>query len=184
MVHRTTSFAAHDVTLLHAIPCTALERTLVDLADVLAYAQLRAVFDRLRRMDLPRLQAARARAGKRHGSPKLTHLLERDEPHTRSELERRFLRFATRHGLPRPDRINARVGGLEVDVSYDEQRVVVELDGRAFHQRADQMRADRHRDVRLHLAGRVPYRLVWEDLNPFGEDATAATLKALLARRL
>ncbi len=182
-VHRAHGFDARDLTTRLAISTTALERTLVDLADVLTYPELRHVFDRLRRLDAGRLEAARARAGKRRGSPKLTHLIERDEPHTRSELERRFLRFARHHAIRRPDRLNARLGASEMDARYDAERVVVELDGRAFHRRGDQMRADRRRDAALHLAGWIPHRIVWEDLNPFDAPATAATLATLLSSR-
>ncbi len=183
VVHRTTGFDPADVTMRWSIPTTALERTLVDLADVLGYLELRRVFDKLRRLDLGRLAAARERAGKRRGNPKLAHLVERDEPHTRSELERRYLRFAAGYGLRRPDRVNGRRGGYEVDFAYDAERVAVELDGRAFHTRGDQVREDHRRDADLHVAGWISHRLVWEDLNPFEADATAARLEAVLASR-
>lgn len=183
IVHRARGFDPCDLTTRWALPTTALERTLVDLADVLTYLELRRVFDKLRRVDLPRLAAARARAGKRHGAPKLTYLVERDEPHTRSELERRYLRWAAAYGIRRPDRINARRHGYEIDCVYEAERVAVELDGRAFHTRGDQVRADHDRDADLHLAGWISHRLVWEQLNPFEAGATAERLKAVLAAR-
>ncbi len=150
---------------------------------MLTYPELRRVFDQLRRFDAARLGAARARAGKRRGAARLTHLLERDEPHTRSELERRFLRFVDAHGIPRPDALNARRHGHEIDCVYHRERLALELDGRAFHTRGEQVRADHRRDADLHLAGWISHRLVWEDLNPFEAGATAARLLAVLAAR-
>jgi very-short-patch-repair endonuclease len=54
---------------------------------------------------------------------------------TRSELEDAFLAFVQRHGLPTPE-TNQIVAGYEVDVLWREQRLIVELDGREFHENA------------------------------------------------
>lgn len=183
IVHRAPGFHVEDTAVRWGIPTTSSARTLVDLADVLTYPDLRRVFDELRRVDLAGLAAARARAGKRRGAPSLTHLLERDEPHTRSELERRFLRFVDRAGIRRPDALNVRRHGYEIDCAYEPERVAVELDGRAFHTRGDRVRDDHRRDAHLHLAGWISHRLVWEDLNPFEAGATATQLSAVLAKR-
>ncbi len=183
IVHCARAFHPDDVTTRWSIPTTSTARTLVDLADVLDYAELRRVFDGLRRLDPERLAAARDRAGQRRGARKLTHLLERDEPHTRSALERRYLRFAAAHGIRRPDAVNVLRHGYEIDCSYVAERVAVELDGRAFHTRGADVRADHHRDAELHLAGWVVHRITWEELNPFEAPATADRLAALLAMR-
>ncbi len=180
-VHRCPSLHRDDVTTRWTIPVTTIERTIVDLAGVLTYPDLRAALDQLRHVDLGRLAAARERAGKRFGSAQLAHLVERDEPHTRSELERRFLRSVLARGLARPDHVNTRLGGFEVDFRYDAARLVVEVDGRAYHQRRDQMRTDRGRDGDLLLAGWTPLRLVWEDLGPFETEALDR-LARMLAR--
>ena len=64
---------------------------------------------------------------------------------TRSELEEKFLEFLDTAGLPRPQ-INVLRRGLEVDCLWREQRLVVELDGRAFHATRAASRRDRERD--------------------------------------
>jgi hypothetical protein len=51
---------------------------------------------------------------------------------TRSRAERRMLSLVERAGLPRPLR-NTLVGGHEVDLHWPEHRLVVEVDGFAFH---------------------------------------------------
>lgn len=53
----------------------------------------------------------------------------------------------------------------------------VELDGRAFHARRREMRADRHRDADLQALGFRVLRLVWEDLY---DDQAVATIARLL----
>lgn len=43
--------------------------------------------------------------------------------------------------------------GHEADRVYGDARLIVELDGRAYHERRAQMRADRNRDMDHQLAG-------------------------------
>ena len=80
---------------------------------------------------------------------------------TRSELERRFLRVCHEAGLPPPS-VNVPVAGFEVDAVWWSQRLVVELDGHAFHRTRTAFERDRIRDAALQVAGyrvlRVTYR--------------------------
>ncbi len=170
VMHRS-KLDPQDVTTRYGLRVTRIERTLVDLADVLSWRELAAVTDRLRRVDVPALEAARTRAGRRVGATRSRQLLERELPHTRSEFEREFVRFRRRQALPAPLALNRRVGPFEVDVLYP--GLALELDGRAFHARRDQMRADRLRDAELQALGFKVLRLVWEDL--FDEEAAATT---------
>jgi very-short-patch-repair endonuclease len=108
-------------------------------------------------------------------------LIDADDAHTKSEFERRFLRFLAAHDLPRPDALNIRVAGHRADCVFREQRLVVELDGRAFHRRRAQMRADRQRDTDYQLAGHRVLRLVWDDLHPGDAPRTADRVRRMLA---
>jgi predicted transcriptional regulator of viral defense system len=176
-VHRVASLDERDVVRHPLVAATRHARTIIDLAAILPRPEFRAVVDRIRRLDVQALRAAWARAPRARGAKNLRRLLGRLEAHTRSEFERRFLRFCRRHGVPLPDAVNSPVAGALVDCRYEAARVLVELDGRAFHARQDQMRADRRRDRRA-LRGRyVTVRLVWEDLD---DDAAAATVEDLL----
>ncbi|MCW3011452.1 MAG: hypothetical protein JWO90_1856 [Solirubrobacterales bacterium] len=177
-VHRMARLYAVDVARHPLLAVTTPARTIVDLASVLTWPELRGVADRVRLLDVAAIRQAQGRATDRRGAVKLRRLCERLEAHTKSEFERRFLRFCRRHGVPLPDAVNARVGGVLVDCRYAAQRVVVELDSRAFHARQGEMREDRRRDRKLLREGVVTVRLVWEDLD---DDAAAATVEDLLA---
>ena len=71
---------------------------------------------------------------------------------TRSELEERFLLFCAEHGIVSP-RVNALVAGLEVDFYWPRLKLVVEVDGSAFHRTRAAFERDRRRDTRLATAG-------------------------------
>ena len=180
-VHCTRNLGPEDVVTLGRIPTTRQPRTLLDLADVVAYQTLRAIADDQRRLDPDALLAAQARAPNKAGAPSIARLLEAGRHHTRSEFERRFLRFCAAQSVTRPDATNVMVGRHRVDALYVRQRLAVELDGRATHARRTQMRQDRLRDGDLQLAGVRVLRLVWEDLDRDEAERTAARVRALLA---
>jgi very-short-patch-repair endonuclease len=181
VVHRVRHLDRLDVRPAGLLRVTRIPRTVIDLADVVDWEELRAAVDTLRWFSPAQLRAAQRRAPGRAGRALVERLLEADEAHTKSELERRFLRLVRRHGLPRPDGLNVRVAGLKADCHYREPRVVVELDGRAFHQRRRQMAADRLRDERYQLSGHRVQRLLWDDFHPVVEAATSERVAQMLA---
>ena len=97
----------------------------------------------------------------------------RDAAHgTASELERRYVKEVHRpHGLPRmaqqlPRPVRSADGGVgtgRVDVAYEAQRVVVELDGRLGHVGEGAFR-DRRRDNVNQLDGWATLRFGWHDV--------------------
>jgi len=143
VVHRTRHLDPQDVVTLGRLPVTRQPRTLVDLADVLSYPELRGIADGLRRLDLDAVAAAQRRAPNRRGAARVARVLASDRMRTRSAFERRYLRFCTTHRLPRPDATNVMHAGHEVDALYTAARLAVELDGRAHHDRRAHMRQDR-----------------------------------------
>ncbi len=181
-VHRVRHLDAPDVAWNGLIRVTRIPRTYVDEADRLDYAGLRRLADRQRGIDPAAIRAAQRRSPNRRGAAKLTRLLERDDPRTKSELERLFLRHCDGNGLRRPDGLNARVSGYAVDALYVQERLAVELDGRAYHERRAQMAADRRRDADLQLAGLAVLRLVWDQFGPGDEVTTARLVRAMLTR--
>jgi len=181
VVHRTRNLDPTDVITLGLIPVTRPPRTLLDLADIVPYGALRAIADAQRSVDGQALRAAQQRAPNKAGAPSITRLLDADRGHTRSEFERRFLRFCQTRGVALPEATNVVVAGHQVDALYARERLAVELDGRATHARRAQMRADRRRDADLQLAGLRVLRLVWEDLDPDEAAVTRRRILALLA---
>lgn len=186
VVHRTRHLDRVDLFHTRPFRVTTIPRTLVDLADVLEWDTFRALADSRPRLDVRAIARAQARCPKRPGSPLVTRLIEADDAHTKSEFERRFLRFVTAHDFPRPDLLNEWVAGHKADCVYrfrdgrSPRGLVVELDGRAYHERRAQMRADRHRDTDYQLAGYLILRLVWDDLHPSEVPRTARRLRRLL----
>lgn len=82
---------------------------------------------------------------------------------TRSDLEDRFAALLDAHGLPHP-RHNARVHDFEVDAYWPAARLVVELDGYAFHHTRDAIQRDHDRDNELELAGYRVLRFTYDDV--------------------
>lgn len=180
VVHRATRLERKDVFHPHPLRVTTIPRTLVDIADVLPWPEFRTAADSLPQLHLARIRQAQERAPGRRGAPLVTRLLDASDAHTKSEFERRFLRFLTGHSLARPDDLNVKVAGHKADCVYYQARLVIELDGRAFHRRRDQMRADNQRNRDYQLAGYRILRLVWDDLHPDEARSTVETIVQML----
>lgn len=168
-VHRARRLHPDDVTVRDGIPVTTVARTLVDLTDVLGSDRvLRAIREAefLRLLDHQAVNAAVERA---HGRKRLTVLTQAIAAHTpgqivREELEHLFLELVRAAGLPPPEtnvRINARGRRYEIDCLWREQRVAVELDGRAAHARTTAFESDRRKDAALSAIGLRPLRFTW-----------------------
>jgi very-short-patch-repair endonuclease len=82
---------------------------------------------------------------------------------TRSEMEERFLARCDEHGLPRPE-VNTRIEGEEVDFAWRDAKLIVEVDGYAYHRSPTAFESDRERDVKLVLAGWRVLRFTWTQL--------------------
>jgi very-short-patch-repair endonuclease len=129
----------------------------------------------------PAIDAALARGPHRPGAGALRALLQRlaGPVITRSEAERRLHRLIAAAGLPRPA-ANVVVAGYEVDVVWPTHRLVVELDGFAFHGHRVAFERDRRRDARLVAAGYRVMRVTWRQLTD-EQLAVAAALGGALA---
>lgn len=181
-VHRARRMDPRDIERHGQLVVTRGPRTVLDLAELLDYDALRPIVDRMRRFDVEAVRAAQARVPGKRGAALVRRLCGRMEAHTRSEFERRYLRFCVASGLPLPDAVNERAGGLLVDCIYRSAGIVVELDGRAFHSRQDQFKADRRRDRKLLARRQSTVRLVREDLDDEDSAETARDLRKILIR--
>ena len=153
----------------NGIPVTTVARTLVDLTDVLGRDRLlRAIREAefLRLLDLDALNAAVQRA---HGRRRLRRAEGGARRHTpgqivREELEHRFLELVREAGLPPPEtnvKVTPAARRYEIDCLWREQRVAVELDGRAAHARTTAFESDRRKDAALNAIGLRPLRFTW-----------------------
>jgi very-short-patch-repair endonuclease len=74
-----------------------------------------------------------------------------------------MLALIARAGLPRPI-ANARVLGMEVDLLWPSERVVVEFDGWAAHGHRAAFERDHRRGQVLNAAGYRVFRVTWRQL--------------------
>lgn len=187
-VYTNRTLGPEDITEIDGIPVTSASRTLVDLAgmvqpDHLAKALREA--DRLQSLDIMGIERVLARTahrtGKGHKAMKeALHQYAALAPHdTRSTLEDDFLRLIHQAHLP-PPQTNVDVNGLRVDALWPTQRVVVELDGLAYHLNRHAFQNDRDRDRKLQLAGYKVFRYTHRDLTR-GRETVMRDLRALLA---
>jgi predicted transcriptional regulator of viral defense system len=144
-----------ETVVISGIPVTSVSRTLLDLAAVLSKRQLERAMNEaevLRLTDRLSLPDLLERYPRRRGTAVLRTLLRDDAASpgvTVKELEERFVAFVDRHGLPQPRRnadIAAQGRFFRVDCLWPEQRVIVELDGRAVHGTREAFEKDRERD--------------------------------------
>jgi very-short-patch-repair endonuclease len=130
-----------------------------------------------------RLAALLARYPGRAGTPKLRELLgdSRRPALARSEAEERFLELVRRAGLPEPES-NVPLHGYELDFLWRDERLVVEIDGFAFHTGRAAFEADRRRDADLAARGIHVVRVTWLQVTQEPE-ATLVRLAQALAER-
>ncbi len=159
VVHRARSIDRADLRGFHGLPVTAPARTFLDVAPGLNERDLERGFDEAlarRVMRLSEVQAMLERHPGRPGVARLRALVgdDRARTMTRSEAEERFFALTRRAELPRPA-VNARLHGFEVDFLWHHERVVVEIDGMAYHKLTRGARA-RSRTRRAATGGGVP----------------------------
>jgi very-short-patch-repair endonuclease len=154
---RRSNLEPRDITTHRAIPITTPARTIIDVATTLKGRPLEHALDRAEQLRL--LDFAELR--NRPIPPSLRAVLSLyAATTTRSELEERFLRLRDTHGIPRPQ-TNVLIEGIEVDFVWRDRRLIVEVDGYAYHRSPTAFEADRERDVTLATKGWRVLRFTW-----------------------
>lgn len=186
--HRRAALLRRDVTAVKGIPCTSVARTLFDLAGLVGADELRRAIEEsqvLRLFKLPVIEELIDRNRGHGGVARLRLGIEDLDPqivHTRSSLERRFLTLCRRAKLPTPEvNVLLRLGGhtFEADFVWRDASLIVETDGRQFHDTASAFERDRVRDQRLILAGWRVLRCTWRQVVQEPNDL-ARTLRTVL----
>lgn len=171
-------------------PHVRLDHAGVDVAsrerDPFALVAVLADLCQTRRTAPPRLLEVIAARGKIRRRSLLNEVLTDLGRGTCSVLEREFLhRVELPHGLPAPTRQSPRrTPGLTAlhDVEYADLGLVVELDGRLFHDTAGQRDRDLDGDLLVATLGPATVRLGWGQVLD-RPCLTAAGLIAVLRRR-
>lgn len=195
-VHLVPYPAPGEVRTAYGIPCTTVDRLLVDLAGVQGIDQLRdaaAMAATLRMLDIAAVDAVLATGPKRRGAPALRTVLDEWRPvadaakHStiRSLFEAKLLPLVAVAGLPIP-KVNARVRTdervLEVDLLWPTERLVLEADSRKHHAIEVAFEEDHRRSRELIAADYEVLRVTWKEVEREPE-AVFAVLRARLVAR-
>ena len=162
---------ARDVSGFQGLPALTRPAAIVDCLRLLARPDAAALLDRSLQQgwitvdDLARRISSR---GRRRGTPQLRSLLDGVVGGERSAAERVLT------GLLREGGVTGWTANVEIrdgtgligvaDVAFPEARLVVEVDGLAYHVTPDRFQHDRHRQNRLIAAGWTVLRFTWRDL--------------------
>jgi very-short-patch-repair endonuclease len=134
-----------------------------------------------RHAQLRQLWSAHLRNTGRYGSPAARLLLQAADDGTKSQAERLFTRLLNVSGIS-GWKANQIVIGYETDVVFDGAKVVVEVDGFAFHTDPESFERDRRKQNALVLAGYQVLRFTWLDLTEYPERVVALVQRAISAR--
>jgi len=159
VIHRSSSLASSALTVRDRIAVTTPARTIADLR--------RATDPLVVRRAIRQANFKRLDIGNEGG-----HTGER------SELERRFLRFCHRNGLPLPE-VNVPIPPYTVDFLWRRASLVVETDGWQAHSGHQAFEDDRARDAFLRTLGYEVLRFTWRQL-----ETDSVSVLALLRRYL
>jgi uncharacterized protein DUF559/putative AbiEi antitoxin of type IV toxin-antitoxin system len=154
---RESRIHPEDRAEIDAIPVCSVARVLLDLAGIWDGERVGRVWeeaDRLGVLELRAMEQACERAQGRKGSGRIRQLIvaAREPVRTRSHLEDRFAVFCREWGLPAPV-FNCLVLDREVDALWPRERLIVEMDGFAFHGHRAAFERDRARDAAFQVAG-------------------------------
>jgi very-short-patch-repair endonuclease len=182
-IHRVMELPPDQITMRGNLPLTTPARTICDLA---ATEPLRDVEAALAEARIHRLATDRqitqviTRAPTRPGAPIIRSLLEQedDSGYTRSKAERLLRDLIAKANLERP-LFNEPILGYVVDAVWPKQRVVVEVDGYAYHHHRAAFERDRRRDQQLIAAGYTVIRVTWIQLRDRPIETIASIVKTL-----
>lgn len=154
------------------LPLTPPAQTLLDIASVVRFTELRralAEAEYLRLVTLDEVEAVLGRG--KPGSARLRAALQCHRPElarTKSLLEERFVLLCERYSVT-PPAVNVWIGRWQVDAVWFEHKVAVELDSRAAHDLPSRLEEDHQRDLELRAASYTVLRYTWRQLRDEAE---------------
>ena len=182
-VHRTAFLDDRDRRLWRGIPVTSPARALLDCAAVMPERGVRRLVREAfakRLVSLAELVDILKRLGPRRGSRRLATIVATGYVPTRSVLEDVVVDLLDRGGFARPDvNVPLRLSGRVVvpDFRWPEARLVLEADGRAFHDHKVGREDDAERQALLEAHGDRVLRVTWDQAMRRREQ-TLARLRA------
>lgn len=177
-----------EMTLVSGVLCTTLLRTTIDCLLWLPEEAGRGLLtDALQRhvLDLDTVRTALRQTGQRHGLARAWAVLRDVSGGAHSEAEvlaHRILRKSGIAGWSANVEVYDAMGLIGVvDVLFAAARLVLEIDGRAYHSDDAAFQRDRSRQNRLVAAGFRVVRFTWEDLVRRPDEVAQVVRSLLLA---
>ncbi len=167
-VHRARSLDPIDAWRHRGIPVTTIERAILDMAATATDRTVRRVMSRAQAKRLTnarRLAAILDRTGARPGRARFARVLAAGPPATRTELEDRVHDLILAGGFAPPDvNVALHLDGrrLVPDFRWPAQRLIVEADGRRWHDDPQARADDEERQALLEQHGERLVRVTWE----------------------
>ncbi|HET9104305.1 MAG TPA: DUF559 domain-containing protein [Solirubrobacteraceae bacterium] len=168
--HRTKTLMRADVRRHRGLRVTSPARTLNDLRPRLSERQYVRLINDARLKGLLNADAAAA----------LHPDARAEQPPSRSVFEDEVA-SALRHGGFPDFQVNVRLFGREVDLLFEAQKLIVELDGWAYHSDRDAHERDRVKDAQALARGYVTVRITWRRWRSARAEVMAE-LEAVLRR--
>jgi hypothetical protein len=154
LIHRSSSLTSSAFEVHERIAVTTPARTIADLRRTESDGLLRSA---IRVANYRRLEIGN----------------EGGEAGERSELERRFLRFCHRNGLPQPE-VNVSIPPYTADFVWRRHGLIVETDGWRAHRGRQAFEDDHARDAFYRRLGFEVLRFTWRQLED--DPVSALTL--------
>lgn len=189
-VHRRLTLPAADVWTRSGMRVTSPGRTLLDIAADLTEQELRRVVRRAQvegHANLRQILDVLSRGAGARGAPALRGAIAGGAAPTRSELEDVVLELIDRATEERPE-MNARIRlagrrPVEVDFLWRTRRLVIEADGRAWHDDPVTRELDAAKQAALEAAGYRVLRITWNQAIREPQETIARIRAALAATR-
>jgi predicted transcriptional regulator of viral defense system len=151
----------HDRIRHKRLPVTPPPQTLLDIAGMLRFTDLRRALAEAEYLRLVTLEEVAEVLGRgKPGSAALRLAIECHRPElarAKSLMEERFVLLCERYCLI-PPAINVWIGRWQVDAVWFEHKVAVELDSRLAHDIPSRLEEDHQRDLELRAVGYVVLR--------------------------
>jgi very-short-patch-repair endonuclease len=171
ITHRSRQLVGANVTTRRKLPATSASRTVLDLGTLLTRPALdSALADAIRGGHVTAGYVARRLRQVAGGGAKgvLIRVLKDFDPLMESILEREYAAVVMAAGLPVGRTQHEISDGplliARVDFAHVERRLVVEIDGYAYHSPREQFQRDRRRDSALNSRGWEVLRFVADDV--------------------
>lgn len=173
VVAHTRPLGSAEVGYVDGLPCTSLERTVIDCCLMFSVRQAVILVDHATRMgaDLSRLRSRSSALAGRNGVVALRRALELADPRSESAGESLTRELLHRLKIPPPALqyvVHTAFGEHRLDFAWPERKVALEFDGKAkyfdYRPTGEVIFAERRREKALMEQGWTFVRIEWKDL--------------------